>query len=336
MIGPIPSRQGRPNFSLLGGLALLFLFRFPSGSALAQAPPASEPTPGQFFTITEPITTETIQNLRAATRQLVDKSAAEAKGKSPILVFEFLPGEVAPGSSEFGASFDLANLISKELGGAKMTVAYVPQPLKGFAVLPAVACREIVMGSTASLGPITPENQTFDPAFRDPVRTLALRATRDPDLVLGMLDRDADLRLVRTADKSAHYILSENLDEFRKANQVIDEQQAWEGGQRGVLTARRARAEGFCKAIADNPADVARIYQIAGQSTVEDPTLSQPIRPVWISISGLLDSVKVGYLSRRVLQARAERVNLIFFEIDSPGGLDTAADNVADQIASIK
>src|SRR5262245_59316890 len=210
MIGPIPSRQGRPNFSLLGGLALLFLFRFPSGIALAQAPPAAEPTPGQFFTITEPITTETIQNLRAATRQLVDKSAAEAKGKSPILVFQFLPGETAPGTSEFGASFDLANLISKELGGAKMTVAYVPQPLKGYEVLPAIVVREIVMCSTAILGPTTTVNQTFDPAFREPVRTLSLRATRDPDLVLGMLDRDADLRLVRTGN-SAHYILAENL-----------------------------------------------------------------------------------------------------------------------------
>ena len=27
-----------------------------------------------------------------------------------------------------------------------------------------------------------------------------------------MLDRDADLRLVRTADKAVHYVLAENLD----------------------------------------------------------------------------------------------------------------------------
>ena len=62
-------------------------------------------------------------------------------------------------------SFDLANLISKELGGARLTVAYVPQPLKGYAVLPVMACTEIVMGGSASLGPITPENQTFDSRF---------------------------------------------------------------------------------------------------------------------------------------------------------------------------
>src|SRR4051794_5932717 len=330
MIGPSLTRHGRPIW-ISAAVTLLLT----SEPALAQPASKPESSPGQFFTITEPITNETIQHIRAATRQLVDRNAGEAKGKSPILVFEFLPGETAPGSSEFGTSYDLANLISKELGGAKLTVAYVPQPLKGYAVLPAVACREIVMGSSATLGPITPETQTFDPAFREPVRFLALRATRDPDLLLGMLDREADLRLVRTADKALHYVLADNLEEFKKTSQVVDEEPAWEGGQRGVLTAKRARAEGFCKALAENPVDVAHIYQIGGQSSVEDPTLGQAVRPIWIKLNGLLDTVKVGYLARRIEQARQEKVNLVFLQIDSQGGLDSVADSIADLIAGI-
>jgi membrane-bound serine protease (ClpP class) len=304
-------------------------------TARGQAPAPLETNPGQFFTITEPITNETIESIRAATRQLVDRNASEGKGKSPILVFQFLPGESAPGTSRIGSSYDLANLISRELGGARLTVAYVPQPLKGYAVLPALACTEIVMSSGASLGPITPEDQPVDPGFREPLRILALRKTREPDLLLGMFDRDADLRLVRTADKAVHYLLPENLEAFRKANQVIDEEPAWEGGQRGVLSAKRARAEGFCKAIAENPAELASIYQIKGQSSIDDPTLGQALRPIWIKISGPLDPAKVGFFSRRIEQARQERVNLIFFQIDSPGGLDSAADGIADQIASI-
>ena len=43
-----------------------------------------------------------------------------------------------------------------------------------------------------------------------------MRKTRDPDLLLGMLDRDADLRLVRTADKAVHYVLADNLTAFQK------------------------------------------------------------------------------------------------------------------------
>ena len=45
---------------------------------------------------------------------------------------------------------------------------------------PVVACTEIVMGTGATLGPITPENQSFDPAFREPVRFLALREDARP------------------------------------------------------------------------------------------------------------------------------------------------------------
>ena len=128
-------------------------------------PASPEANPGQFFTITEPITNETIERIRAATRQLVDQNAGEAKGKSPILVFEFLPGESAPGTSRIGTSFDLANLISKELGGARLTVAYVPQPLTGYAVLPALACSEIVMGGRRQPGPDHPRQPDLRPGL---------------------------------------------------------------------------------------------------------------------------------------------------------------------------
>jgi membrane-bound serine protease (ClpP class) len=316
---------------------LAALFDVVDVAALAQAPHAGpDEAPGQFFSVTEPITSETIARIRGATRQLVDSSATAEKGKRPILVFEFISGETAPGASEFGACYDLATLISKDLAGAKLTVAYVPQPLRGYAVLPVVACTEIVMGSAASLGPITPEGQPCDAAYREPVRFLAVRKTREPDLLLGMLDRDLDLHLVRTADKTVHYVLAGNLAGFMKSHQVIDDQPAWEGGRRGVLSAARAREEGFCKRTADSPAEVASIYQIAGQSAVDDPTLGQLVRPAWVSLEGHLDTVTVSYLTRSLEQARQEKVNLIVFQINSPGGSATAIDSLADLLSGIK
>ncbi len=119
--------------------------------------------------VIEPITNEQISRIRAEALQLLNQNTGKEKGTRPILVFEFLPGETAPGSSEIGVCYDLASFISRDLAGAKLTVAFLPKPLTGFAVLPAVACTEIVMGSTATLGPITPEGQMFDAAWRDPV-----------------------------------------------------------------------------------------------------------------------------------------------------------------------
>jgi membrane-bound serine protease (ClpP class) len=319
-------------------VVLAFLCGVSGGGAPAQqAGSGPESVTGQFFLVTEPITQETKEKIRGATRQIVDREATAESGTRPILVFEFLPGEAAPGSSEFGACYDLANLISRELAGAKLTVAFVPKPLKGYAVLPALACTEIVMGASASLGPITPEGQSMDPALRDPVRFLAIRKTRDPDLLLGMLDRDADLRFYRTADKAVHYVLPENKAKFLETHQqVIEERSAWDAGQRGTLTAQRAREEGFCKRTAESRKELASIYQLGGRAAIDDPTLGREIRPDWIALKGPLDSVTASMLARNVEEARQRKVNLLFIEINSPGGMESVGDRIGDLLSGIK
>jgi membrane-bound serine protease (ClpP class) len=317
--------------------ALLLAIGLAAASAVGQVPPGGpETSPGQFFTVTEPITHETYARIRAATQQLVQRSASGERAARPIVVFEFLPGETAPGSSDFGVSYDLAQLISRELAGAKLTVAYVPHSLKGFAVLPVVACTEIILGSSATLGPIGAEGHAVDPAHRAGVRSLAVRKTRDPDLLLGMLDRDADLRLVHTADKTVHYVLGEHMDAFLKTHQILDEQPAWDGGQRGVLTAQRAQDEGFCKRTAESRAEVASIYQISGHSAVEDPTLGQEIRPLIIKLDGPLDTVTVSSVTRSLEQARQDNVNLVIFQMNCPGGVESVGDSLADIVSGIK
>ncbi|MHC5538892.1 NfeD family protein [Singulisphaera rosea] len=336
MIGPRSFRF----FCLTSGIFLAALVATTDLFAQAdKSPPASDATantnPGQFFQITEPITNETLERIKAATRQLVTRSAT-GQGKSPILIFEFRPGESQAGGSGFGASYDLARHIMKNLGGAKLTVAYIPEPLKGYAVLPALACDEIVMGSESSIGPISPEGEASTRDLQDTVRNLAMSKQRDPDLLLGMLDVNADLRVVRTDDKQIRYLLAEHIPEFQKTHHIVSDDAAWEGGRSGVLEAKRAREEGFSKLTADNPAEVASTYKLAGRSTSNDPTLGQVLRPVWIQIKGPLDTVQKSYLTRRIEQARQERVNLVFFQIDSPGGLDSAADGIADTISGIK
>ncbi|WP_422926874.1 NfeD family protein [Singulisphaera sp. PoT] len=332
-----------PRYSRVATLSRLLL-AFAMATLLFQGPPiarAQDPAkiadsnPGQFFTITEPITGETLEQIKASTRHLLNQNSGAAPGKSPILVFEFRAGDTQPGASTFGNSYDLAWFIMKSLGGAKLTVAYVPEPISGYATLAALACDEIVMGPKGSLGPISPENENRARDIRENIRNLAISKQREPDLLLGMLDREADLRKVTTDDKQVHYLLAESLPEFQKSHSIIQDQPAWEGGQRGVMTADRAREEGFSKLTADSRAEIASTYKLAGRSMADNPTLGQELRPVWVQIKGPLDTVKRSYLTRRIEQARQEKVNLIFFQIDSQGG-DIAADAIAETIANIK
>ncbi len=332
MIRPLVARLFLAGWPILA-IALNGLPR----PTFAQAPATpADNVPGQFFSVGEPISSESIAQLKAAARQLIDRSAAV--GKEPVLVFEFNSNseDNLRGSSAFTA-LELSSLISTGLSGARQRVAYIPRPLKGYAVLAALACDEIVMGTDSALGPIAPDDQEVDPALvREPIRVLARRKGYDPDLLLGMLDREADLRAVRTADKQLHFVLAANLPDFRKTHEIVEEHPAWDGGQRGVITAARAREMGFARLIADNPVDVANAYHLAGQSSANDPTLGQVVKPVWIEIHGPIDTVKQSYLRRRIEQARQEGVNLVFFQFNSMGGLISAADGVADMIVEIK
>ena len=81
---------------------------------------------------------------------------------------------------------------------------------------------------------------------------------------------------------------------------------------------------------------MASAYQLAGQAATNDPTLGQVLKPVWIQIDGPIDTVKKSYLTRRIEQARQERSTSCLFQINSAGGIDTAADGIADTIAGIK
>ena len=70
--------------------------------------------------------------------------------------------------------------------------------------------------------------------------------------------------------------------------------------------------------------DRQRLPDQRSRALSNDPTLlADEPRPVWIAIEGRLDPIKEAYLRRRIEQARRERVNLVFFKINSQGGLNT-------------
>jgi membrane-bound serine protease (ClpP class) len=316
--------------SILPAWVLALIALAAPASARAQLPPA-DTVPGQRFVIEEPITSDTVSRLKDAAKALISRNAS--LGKDPVLIFEFRPGKAHPGASSYGASHDLAEMLVYELAGARK-IAYVPEPLKGYAVLPALACDEIVMGRNASIGPITPEGEPVRAHYRDSVRTIAINKGREPALFLGLLDRDADLRAIRTADKQLHYLMASDVEEFTKTHQIIENHSAWDGTQRGVLLAERARSENFTKLLSDDISEILNTYRVAGGLS-NDPSLLAEPKAVWIKLDGQINAAKERFVAQRIQKARTSGVNLIFFEINSEGGIDSAATNIAQQIADV-
>lgn len=314
------------------GVAVTGLLSATSPSIKAQE--ASEAKqPGQFFHVALPITDAVIDGLRSTALSYL--SRVSARQGEPTLIFEFPSKDGSEGRSDVWAASRLADFLATELRGARQTIAYVPGSLKGFAVLAALACDEIAMGEDAELGPIPIEGDEVNAIARTTVRELLVnRKGRNADLLLGMLDPSLDLREVMTADRRTHFVLASNLEEFRRANQVIQEGPAWEGGKRGVLTADRARSLQVANVLASSRATVIQAYNL--EADAASPSAAGPIVPLLIQIDGPLDRVKEHYFKRRIGQAvRDQKVNLIIFRLNSQGGQLDAAKEVAEQVVSL-
>lgn len=318
----------RPTFGLILLLAII-----PAAVGQEVPPPAEEgPRPGRIFTVAEPVGDTVLRDLEAVTRQYLDRARTERS--EPTLIFELLPKGSRPGVTRFGSALDLATLFSRKLGGAKRRVSYVPEPLPGFAGLAAFACDELVMGESAEIGPLAPPDEPLTDAVREAVRAFAADRSLPPDLLLGMLQPDLDLRRVRTTDGTAYFVLASRLDDFRKTHEIQDDAPAWDGGPRGVVTAKRARDWGLSKRTVGSRRDLAALYGLRGASG-DDPGLGQAAPPVWVRLDGPIDAVKAGHVSRQISKAQELQAGLLVLELNSQGGVIEAANELSDRLTQL-
>ncbi len=306
------------------GLVLLGVILFVGGHATAQDPEAvGTNNAGQFFTISGRIESETIDNLQTKITPYLQEMSAS--GVRPVLVFV-----IESRDSRFGAASDLATFISRELLAAR-TVAFVPGPLQGFDVLPALACDELLMAPQANIGPIAEQGrQDYDAtsAQREFVRVIARTKGRDAELLLGMLEPARDLRRISTVQTENAYAFADAMPP-----QVLTNAPAWEGSVRGRLTAEQARGI-LAKRLVDSRQEVALLYNLPTQA-INESILVEDLKPVRIAIHDVIDRSTQLYLEREIQKARSDGINLILLDLNSPGGEINAAQNAAERIAEL-
>jgi membrane-bound serine protease (ClpP class) len=285
-------------------------------------------SPGYFFQVEQPIDSDRANRLQASVEAVIRSSTSS--GAEPVLIFEVLPG-----SSDFGISLQLAEFITRKLARAEKTVAFVPEPLSGYATLVALACDEIVLGPEASLGPITPSGDEVNPGLVGFAELLGRSKGRSPDLIVGMLDPSAELLRVRTADGRVDYVMQDRLAEYETTHAVLEAEPFWQAGARGRLSADRARSEGIVQSFARDRTEVARLYDLQGVSDATGLDADRLV-PVWLRINGSIDSTQQTYVSRELSRALRDGANLVVIQLDTPGGQLRAADDLAQSLLRIQ
>lgn len=309
--------------------------------AVAQDQPqpknAPDKTPGQFFVVQEPITEQSVRRLETATQAYVRKEL-EA-GQAPVLVFEFRSRSSADQpASRFGAVLELCQLLSRKLGGARLVVGYAPEPLTGYAALAPLACREVIFGTNASLGPIIPANNDAvanTTIARKFVAELAKNLGRSEDLYEGLVDDRADLLEVTTGDNQKHFVLKEHFETFAKTRAIAHQQPAWPAGVKRVLDAPRARGV-LSRLSVDDRLEILTVYRLADSALRPDPSLGVASKGLWIKLEGKLDHFKLNYIKRKLAVLNGSDINLVVLEMDVRGDNPEISTAVAELIESLK
>jgi membrane-bound serine protease (ClpP class) len=302
----------------------------------AEKPKAAGPPPAFRFDVTLPITAKSVsQRVKQA---LVKVHKLPPGGPRPIFIFEFRPAPGTAGEgSGFGDSLDLARQIAGDQLSQVRTVAWVPRTIKGHAVLPVLACEQIIMGKEAEIGAAGLAEKTIDAGMRASYTEIAERRRTVPTAIaLGLLDKDLAIFKV-TTQEGIRYETAEELEKLRAAGAVSKEETIFTAGDHHLLSGNELRfAHGLASHLAEDRRSLAAALQIPLASLQQDLMPEDGWKPIRLDLRGPIHHQSVNWVLRSIGDhSRRGEANLLVLVIDSPGGSIAESQRLAEHIANL-
>jgi membrane-bound serine protease (ClpP class) len=292
---------------------------------------------GQWIRVTLPIDDKTFTSVQRTVR----RALANAQDARPVFIFEFdVPSGAAEGGqgTQFEDALKLAKFLTSNELNAATTVAYIPKPIKGHAVLAALACEQIIMAEDATIGEASIGEKPIDDP-EDPIisgyRTIAKRRHTVPvEVALGMLDKRREVLRVQTV-AGTEFTTPAGLKDIRQKRQVLKDETIKPAGQPWNITGAEGRNWGFVKYLAADRRDVTRAMELPPQVIGGDPSANGEWRAVRVRLSGITGHENVTQVERLIGDKIRDGANFICLEIDSPGGSPTDSVQLANYLAGL-
>ncbi|MCK4683686.1 MAG: hypothetical protein KAT44_01910, partial [Pirellulales bacterium] len=281
------------------------------------AAPAKTPS-GLMLTLRLPITGNRDVQLESAILKNLETLKEDPTVRGVLVIRFNNPDDDGQLGSDFGRSLDLARFLTSErLSGVK-TVAFLPNGVKGHAVLAALACEEIIMPANAMLGPANANEPVIDDAMRAAYREIALRRkTVPPAVALGFLDPASKVIRASTED-GEQYVTVQELPALRESVTVLETEAV--GPTPLEMTGRQGREMGCVARLGTTPADVAKGLGIDDVSLRVDAKSDGGWQPAVVAIRGPITADTIVRTKARLAQALDSGANFLCLRIDSPGG----------------
>ncbi|HTN76023.1 MAG TPA: NfeD family protein [Pirellulaceae bacterium] len=300
-------------------IATLLLMRSgePPRASAADAAPARS---GVTIVVPLPIVGSVDQQVKKAIDQALEGLPAD--GPRPVLILEFRPktGQSGDGS-ELEAAYALARYLLDPKLSKVSTVAYLPVTLQGHALLPVLACGQIVMEPNAQVGQVVNRETIVDRGMHNDYEFVATQRLTIPwPLVQAMLNPELSVFKVKKGDQSL-IVLSDELEKLKTVGDVKEISTLVDRDKPALFTGERLRELGFVTHLVKDRAALAAALQLPASAVDDDPSLRGAAKPLLIHLDGPVQLDKVNFITR-TLQQRLQKgdVNFVCLEIDSAGG----------------
>lgn len=299
-----------------------------------QAPAPTRPF-GQMVTITSPIDDQLVSEVSGAARRL--QAQAEREDRPAYLILE-----LTPGSSRFGQVSDLVKILTSSSLSKVRLIAWIPEPVDGLNGILALACHEIVMHPDASLGDfgrgssLAEDEQQFVLSLADRRRNIRLSR----GIVRAMVSPETTLVRITVENPEGkserRFVTSAELQGILDNKGVVSESETIkEPGAPGVFFGADSLRSGFLvSATCNDRQELLALYSLPLEA-MQEGTIRGPVNARVIQIRDMIEPVLGDFVIRETQKAVTEGVNLLIYEIDSPGGFLQTSEELALAISEL-
>jgi membrane-bound ClpP family serine protease len=276
----------------------------------------------------------------------VAKETGNANEIRPTIILQFNVGadqELHGSDSSFGACYEIAKLLTDEKFNGIRTVAYLPQPVRGHAMLVVLACNERAAAENADMGEAAISGANITKTEREAYFEIAHKRSTVPDAVVEkMLDSAAVLMRVET-EKGLRLLLAAEAESLGKTESFVDSPTIMiAAGEPGIFTAEAARKINLISRISNDRIELVRELGFRPDDVRATPIPGELGHAIRIDVNGTINYDKVG-VAMRAIQAAVdpksaaenskvygnEKIGFICLNINSAGGDLAASVNLA-------
>jgi membrane-bound serine protease (ClpP class) len=300
--------------------------------SLSPAPAPAQNAEGLFVTVPNPITTDALERIQ---KQIDPRLHGDAKQPLQTVVFDFNPDGKPAATAKPGVCSDLTAYI-RRIGDRVTTVAFVHNKVSGHTVMPALACRELVMSKGGAIGEIAGEG--IEPE-RGEYRGYFEKDTRFKDtrfaLIQKMYDPEVQLRKGRGRQPPNDwlYVDARSDAEVAKVAGDVRSSRPVEGTQDGQLALYNlatAREVGLCKGSAETRKEVAERYGLA--RITEDVLQGRTPDAYRWTLKGDVDGAMKESVNRVIRDVRKKGGNVLILVLNCGGNDLLTARELADDL----